>query len=62
MQLKDLMSVQVANGPRELEVMDYMSRIALEFIGQAGLGYSFQALDNIEGKENPYAFAVKQLM
>jgi len=39
-----------------------MTRISLEFIGQAGLGTSFQALDDIEGKENPYAIAVKQLV
>jgi len=56
------MSARLTDGPEELEVMDYMTRISLEFIGQAGLGTSFQALDDIEGKENPYAIAVKQLV
>ena len=56
------MASRVADGPKELEIMDWMSRVALEAIGQAGLGYSFQTLDDAEEKENRYASAVKQLV
>lgn len=37
-----------------------MTRVALELIGQSGLGYSFEALD--EDKTNRYAEAVKLLL
>lgn len=37
-----------------------MTRIALELIGQGGLGYSFETLD--ERKSNRYAEAVKMLL
>lgn len=39
--------------------MMWMSRAALEYIGQAGLGYSFDALD--EEKTNEYSEAIKML-
>jgi len=56
------MRIRVAEGPQELDVMDWMTRIALELVGQAGLGYSFEALDDIEAKDNTYASALKQLV
>lgn len=37
--------------------MKWISRAALEYIGQAGLGYSFDALD--DSKKNEYAEAIK---
>jgi len=61
-QLVDLLSVKVAGGPHELDVMDWMTRITLELIGQAGLGYSFETLDDIEVKDNVFASALKQLV
>lgn len=39
--------------------MKWISRAALEYIGQAGLGYSFDALD--EKKVNTFSEAVKML-
>lgn len=39
--------------------MPWMSRGTLEYISQAGLGYSFNALD--PAKKNTYAEAVKSL-
>jgi len=55
------MGSRVGSGPKEVEVMDWMSRMSLEAIGQAGFGYSFQALDDVEEKENRFKSALKQL-
>ena len=35
----------MANGPQEIDIAEWMSKTALELIGQAGLGYSFGALE-----------------
>ena len=40
--------------------MAWISRAALECVGQGGIGYSFDALD--ENKVNRYNEAVKMLM
>jgi hypothetical protein len=42
--------------------MSWMSRVALELVGQAGLGYSFGTLRGPEAGENAYAVAMKRLM
>ena len=42
-----------------MNVMKWISRAALEFIGQAGLGYTFEALD--ETKTDTYSDAIKVL-
>lgn len=39
-------------------MMEWMSRLALELVGQGGLGYSFNALD--ENAKNEYAEAVRE--
>lgn len=39
--------------------MKWMSRAALEYIGQGGLGHSFQALD--EAKTDTFSEAIKLL-
>lgn len=44
---------------RNLDVMLWMSRAALEYIGQGGMGYSFDALDVT--KTNRYSEAVRML-
>ena len=56
------MNTQVACGPRELEVMNWMTRFAFDAISEAGFGHSFQALDDIEAKDNPFPDTVKQLV
>ena len=56
------MAFRVAGGPEELDVSDWMARVSLELIGQAGLGYSFGALDDAEAKDDTFASAVKQIM
>jgi len=51
----------VANGPQEIDVLAWMSRTALELIGQSGLGHSFDSLE--EGaEEHPYSRSVKNLL
>lgn len=57
-QLCEVFKTKVAAGPQELDIMDWMSRVALELIGQGGLGYSFDALD--EGVKNEYAEAARE--
>lgn len=59
-QLNDLLSSRLANGPQELDILEWMTRVALELIGQGGLGYSFETLE--EGKTNRYTTAVKMLL
>ncbi|KAF5382086.1 hypothetical protein D9615_004310 [Tricholomella constricta] len=52
---------QVADGPREIDILQWMTRAALEMIGQGGLGYSFDSLVGGEA-EHPYSKSVKGLM
>jgi hypothetical protein len=40
-------------------MLEWLTRTALELIGQSGLGYSFDNLK--EGGEHPYSRAVKNL-
>ena len=50
----------VSDGPRELDMLDWMSRVALELVGQGGLGYSFNALD--DSINNEYREAAREFM
>ncbi|KAI0786740.1 cytochrome P450 [Abortiporus biennis] len=43
----------------EIDVLDWLSRAALELIGQGGLGYSFDQL--VEGKPNELGDAIKNI-
>ncbi|KAF9557442.1 cytochrome P450 [Agrocybe pediades] len=54
-------SNKVANGPQEIDVMDWMTRLALELIGQSGLGYTFDELTETS-QPHRYAQAAKQLI
>jgi len=47
----------VAHGPHEINVVQWVSKLALEIIGQAGLGYSFGTL---EGRNDEFLSAIKQ--
>ena len=40
-QLRDALSNEVLKGGKDVNVLRWMSRAALEYIGQAGLGHSF---------------------
>ena len=59
-QLRDVLANEVRNtNGKDVNVMMWMSRAALEYIGQGGLGYSFDALDAT--KTNKYSESAKML-
>lgn len=57
--LRDAVAAQVADGTAEIDILHWMTRTALELIGQGGLGYSFDPLT--ENIVNPYAKAIKNM-
>ncbi|KAG5634822.1 hypothetical protein H0H81_000604 [Sphagnurus paluster] len=50
----------LVDGPREINILRWMTRAALEMVGQTGLGYSFDSLSD-EESENDYTKSVKEL-
>ncbi|KAG5650152.1 hypothetical protein H0H81_000518 [Sphagnurus paluster] len=52
---------QVADGPQEIDILRWMTRAALEMIGQSGLGYSFDSLEDNQS-ESAYTKFVKELL
>ncbi len=58
-QLRDAIEQRASGAPAEIDMLNWMGRTALELIGQAGLGYSF---DPLKDDETPdvYAEAIKQ--
>ncbi|KAF9557445.1 cytochrome P450 [Agrocybe pediades] len=52
---------KVKNGPAEIDVMEWMTRLALELIGQSGLGYSFDELTE-NAVPHRYGEAAKSLV
>jgi hypothetical protein len=59
MQLEQAMLFKVDAGPTEIDVTGWLTRTALELIGQSGLGHSFG--DFSENTHNPFADAAKDL-
>ncbi|KAJ7839582.1 cytochrome P450 [Mycena olivaceomarginata] len=57
--LRGALESRVQNGPKEFDMLLWMTRTALELVGQAGLGYSFDPLDTDEIP--PYIQSVKQM-
>lgn len=57
--MRDVLKRRVENGDEDINVQLYVSRAALEYIGQGGLGYSFDALD--ESKANNYSDSLKMV-
>ncbi|KAI0070430.1 cytochrome P450 [Panus rudis PR-1116 ss-1] len=51
---------QVENGESEIDMLNWMTRAALELVGQGGLGHSFDPLDKDE--INPFAEDIKALI
>lgn len=49
------------DGTTELDMLDWLSRVSLELIGQAGIGVSFDTLSETS-PPNEYMLAAKQLM
>ncbi|KAF9533506.1 cytochrome P450 [Crepidotus variabilis] len=60
--LHDALALRVGKGPREarIDVLSWMSRTALELLGQSGFGHSFDSLTEDE-ETHPFATAVKRL-
>ncbi|KAI5121362.1 hypothetical protein M0805_000670 [Coniferiporia weirii] len=58
-ELRDVIARQVRGGVKEIDFKKWLSRAALEIIGQGGLGYSFNALDDT--KTGTYSDAIKNL-
>jgi len=58
--LRDAIASRVRQGSQELDVLDWMARTALELVGQAGLGYSFDPL--IKDKADAYGEAIKAIV
>ncbi|KAH9165540.1 cytochrome P450 [Lactarius sanguifluus] len=56
-QLRENLCSIVSNGPQEINIADWMGKLALELIGQAGLGYSFGIF---EGRDDEYCRAFKE--
>ncbi|KAG2007200.1 cytochrome p450 [Coprinopsis cinerea AmutBmut pab1-1] len=59
--LGNAIEAQVANGPKDIDILAWMTRTALELIGQSGLGYSFDPMTE-DGEEHPYSVSVKLLV
>ncbi|KAI9443760.1 cytochrome P450 [Lactarius psammicola] len=56
-QLRENLQSILSNGTEEINVADWMGKLALELIGQAGLGYSFGTL---EDRDDEYCRALKE--
>ena len=58
LQLRVAIEQRVRGAPAEIDMLNWMGRTALELIGQAGLGYSFDPLQE-DVTPDVYAEAIK---
>ncbi|KAI0247108.1 cytochrome P450 [Lactifluus subvellereus] len=56
-QLREKFDSVLSSGPQEINIVDWMGKVALELIGQAGFGYSFGTL---EGRNDQFCNAIKE--
>ena len=49
-QMKNTIAYLLRNGPAELDILTWMSRTALELVGQGGMGHSFDSLNEAPEK------------
>ncbi|KAI0056668.1 cytochrome P450 [Artomyces pyxidatus] len=62
-QLRSVLLEKVAAGPREVDLLDWFGRLALELVAQGGLGYSFDSLNpHKEDTESDFGTAIKQFV
>ncbi|GJE84313.1 cytochrome P450 [Phanerochaete sordida] len=54
------LTAEISSAGPEVEILDWLSRTALELIGQGGLGHSLDTLES--RKQNTYRDALKQLL
>ena len=60
LQLRVAVETQVGDTTKEVNILSWMGRTALELIGQGGLGYSFDPLT--EEVHNTFSDALKEFM
>lgn len=58
--LRDGIQKQVVGAPGDVDMLNWMSRTALELVGQGGLGYSFDPL--VEDSKNKLGDAIKVII
>ncbi|KXN87059.1 Cytochrome P450 3A41, partial [Leucoagaricus sp. SymC.cos] len=60
--LRQALLNQVKDGPKQVDILDWLSRTALELIGQCGMGYSFDSLkdDSTNAELHPYRRSVNR--
>ncbi|KAJ6596626.1 cytochrome P450 monooxygenase [Mycena sp. CBHHK59/15] len=56
-----LIAPHLGSGPKELDMYSILSRASLEFIGRAGIGYSFDSMIAGEEPQDQYAESIKNL-
>ena len=56
----DVLEDKVKSGIAEVNMFEWLSRTALELVGQGGLGHSFDSL--AEGEVSDYTKVAKELM
>lgn len=59
LQLRNAILSRVGEDQQEVDMLTWMGRTALELMGQAGLGYSFDPLER--DSTDPYGHALKNL-
>ncbi|EIN04859.1 cytochrome P450 [Punctularia strigosozonata HHB-11173 SS5] len=59
-QLRDALTRHISGSDNEIDVLEWCSKAALEYIGIGGLGYSFETLK--EGANNAYSNSAKNLL
>jgi len=59
--LKTVLLKKVQQGPQEIDILHWMTRTALELIGQSGMGYSFDTLED-DNDYHPYSRSVKRFI
>ena len=59
-QLRTAVLDQLQGSSSEVDMLNWMGRLALELVGQGGLGYSFDPL--LEDVHNPFGDAIKRIV
>ncbi|THH06777.1 hypothetical protein EW145_g3848 [Phellinidium pouzarii] len=60
-QLREAIANDIRNNEEHIDIMGWVSRSSLEYIGQGGLGYSFSSFD-VSKKANSYSEALKMFV
>jgi len=61
LKLRTTLKTKMKDGSQEVDVLRWMSRTALELIGQSGMGYSFDDLVE-EDNTHPYTESMKRFL